>query len=166
MQKNLAIFTIMALVLTYVFGTNTYMLHNFPWSSDAPFKHNIAPYIVIFLAFISPYICINTLWGLKEAVIKTKSQTAKSIGSITSIEYSGYKVNNKPRFKVSVTYEGVSKSFDTLSGKIKFHFKIGDESVIYYNPENIKDAFFDVDKSIEHNSHIRSAKNPNSICKH
>lgn len=108
MQKNIAIFTIMTLVLTYVFGTNTYMLHNFPWSNDAPFKHNIAPYIVIFLAFISPYIGINTLWSLKEAVIKTKSQTAKSIGSITSIEYSGYRINHKPKFKVSFTYKGVS----------------------------------------------------------
>ena len=127
------------------------MLNNFPWDFNAPLKHNIAPYIVIFLAFISPYICINTLWGLKEATIKTKSQTAKSIGSITSIEYSGYRVNNKPRFKVSVTYEGVSKSFDALSEKIQFHFNIGDESIIYYNPENLKDAFFDMEASITHN---------------
>ncbi len=155
MAKNITIFSIMALVLLYVFSTNPYMLDNFPWNSSAHFKQNIGPYIVIFLAFISPYLGVNTLWGLKEAVIKTKSQSVKSIGSITSIEYSGYRVNNKPRFKVSVTYEGVSKSFDALSEKIQFHFKIGDESVIYYNPENIEDAFFDVDESIIHKSKNR-----------
>jgi phosphopantetheinyl transferase (holo-ACP synthase) len=149
--KNITILIIMALVLTYVFSTNMYLLDNLPWNFNAPIKHNMAPYIVIFLAFISPYLCINTLWGLKEAVIKTKSQTIKSIGIITSIEYSGYIVNNKPRFKVSVSYKGVYKSFNALTEEIQFHFNIGDESIIYHNPENLKDAFFDMEASISHN---------------
>jgi hypothetical protein len=146
----------MAFVLLYVFSTNSYMLDNFPWNLNAPFKHNIAPYLVIFLAFISPYLGINTLWNLKEATTKSHTQTSKTIGIISTIEYSGYRVNNKPRFKVLVNYEGNSKSFDALSEKIQFHFNIGDESVIYYNPNNKDDAYFDVDESITHNSKYKN----------
>lgn len=149
MSKNLIIFLITALVLIYVFSTNTYLFDNLPWNFNAPLKHNIAPYLVLFLAFISPYLGVNTLWGLKEATVKSQSHTNKAIGEIMSIEYSGFRVNNKPRFKVTVAYNDIQKSFDALSEKIQFHFKIGDSVVIYYNPENISDAFFDVDESIK-----------------
>jgi hypothetical protein len=124
------------------------MLDNFPWSLNQPFMHNIAPYIVIFLAFISPYLGINTLWNLSESNVKSSLHTSKSIGKISSIEYSGYRVNNKPKFKVHVEYSGVKTSIDALSEKVQFNLSIGDECVIYYNPNNIKDLYFDLEESI------------------
>jgi hypothetical protein len=136
-------------LIIYVFTNNSYMLDTFPWDSSAPFKHNIGPYLVVFLCIASPYAVISTLFGLKEGNLKTAAQTERTIGKIISIEYSGYRINNSPMFKALIEYNDNKKSFDALPEKIQFHFKMGDSVVIHYNPDNMDDAFFDIDESIK-----------------
>jgi len=136
-------------LIIYVFTNNSYMLNTFPWDSSAPFKHNIGPYLVVFLCIASPYAVISTLFGLKEGNLKTAEQTERTIGKIISIEYSGYRINNSPMFKALIEYNDNKKSFDALSEKVQFNFIIGDSVVIHYNPDNLDDAFFDIEESIK-----------------
>jgi hypothetical protein len=136
-------------LIIYVFANNSYMLDTLPWDSSAPFKNNIGPYLVIFLCIASPYAVISTLFGLKEGNLKTAEQTERTIGKILSIEYSGYRINNSPMIKALIEYNDNKKSFDTLSEKVQFNFIIGDSVVIHYNPDNLDDAFFDIEESIK-----------------
>lgn len=151
MNKTLLITLVSSALIVYVFATNTYMLETLPWSSTAPFKNNIAPYLAVFLCIVSPYAIINTLFGLKEGNLKTANQTERTIGEITSIEYSGYRINNSPMFKATIAYNKISKTYDAINEKIQFNLKIGDQTAIYYNPKNIEDSYFDLDESIELN---------------
>ena len=124
------------------------MLSTLPWDFSAPFKHNIGPYLVVFLCIASPYAIISTLFGLKEGNLKTAEQTERTIGKILSMEYSGYRINNSPMIKALIEYNDNKKAFDALSEKVQFNFKVGDSVVIHYNPDNMDDAFFDIEESI------------------
>lgn len=135
-------------LIIYVFTNNSYMLDTLPWDSSAPLKHNIGPYLVVFLCIASPYAVISTLFGLKEGNLKTADQTERTIGEIISLEYSGYRINNSPMFKASISYNDTTKTFDSIPEKIQFNLEIGDKSVIYYNPRDIHDSYFDLDESI------------------
>jgi hypothetical protein len=148
-NKTLVTAIISSSLIIYVFTNNIYMLDTLPWDSGAPFKHNIGPYLVVFLCIASPYAVISALFGLKEGNLKTAEQTERTIGKIISIEYSGYRINNSPMLKALIKYNDNKKTFYALSEKVQFHFKIGDSVIIYFNPDNIDDAFFDVEESIK-----------------
>ena len=148
MNKILVTAIISSSLIIYVFINNSYMLSTLPWDGSAPFKNNIAPYLAIFLCIASPYAVISALFGLKEGNLKTAAQTERTIGEIKSIEYSGYRINNSPMFKALIEYNDNKKTFDALSEKVQFNFIIGDSVVIHYNPDNMDDAFFDIEESI------------------
>lgn len=124
------------------------MLETLPWDGEKSFKRNIAPYLAIFLCTVSPYMVISTLFGLKEGNEKTLHQTERIIGKIVSIEYSGYRINNSPIFKTTISYNNNNKTFDAIPERVQFNLDIGSDAVVYYNPDNTTDSYFDLDESI------------------
>jgi hypothetical protein len=86
-------------LIIYVFTNNIYMLDTLPWDSGAPFKHNIGPYLVVFLCIASLYAVISTLFGINEGNLKTTKQAVRTTGEIKSLEFSGYRINNSPMIK-------------------------------------------------------------------
>lgn len=140
----------MAIILTYVFGNNQYMLEQLPWDANDPLKDNMGPYIVIFLSFIMPYLAINTLFVTQDNSTKS-SHTKKTVGKIIDIEYSSIRVGNSPRFKVSVKYSGIENSFDALDERVQFHLRIGDNVVVYHDENDKMDAHINLDESIDFN---------------
>ena len=149
MTKNLTLALVSSSLIIYVFTNNQYMLSTLPWDTNAPFKNNIGPYLVVFLCIASPYAIISTLFGLNEGNKKTAEQTERTIGEIISMEYSGYRINNSPMFKVNIAYNEITKIFDPIPEKVQFNLKQGDKAVINYNPENIQDSYFDLEESIK-----------------
>lgn len=148
MNKLLVTAIISISLIIYIFTNNRYMLSTLPWDVNAPFKNNIGPYLVVFLCIASPYAVISTLFGLNEGNKKTAEQTERTIGKIISMEYSGYRINNSPMFKVNIAYNETSKVFDPIPEKVQFNLKKGDKVVINYNPKNIQDSYFDLEESI------------------
>ena len=70
------------------------------------------------------------------------------IGIISNIGYSTIRINNMPRYKVTVRYSGIEKSFEPIDPDIQFALSIGDKAVLFLNPKKVEDAYFDVKKSI------------------
>ena len=148
MNKLLVTAIISSGLIIYIFINNRYMLNTIPWDTNAPFKNNIGPYLVVFLCIASPYAIISTLFGLNEGNKKTAEQTERAIGEIISMEYSGYRINNSPMFKVNIAYNEVTKIFDPIPEKVQFNLKQGDKAVINYNPNNIQDSYFNLEETI------------------
>lgn len=102
------------------------------------------------LTFFGSWMAITVLMGLFISNKRQKSQNMKVIGVINNIAYSDTRINNKPMFKVTVTYGKHLKTFDHMNSDIQLNFSEGDEVVIFYQEKNIANAFLDIECSIEH----------------
>lgn len=95
-------------------------------------------------------------WSVSSVILKASGNMKNSkhskemIGIISNIGYSTIRINNMPRYKVTVRYSGLEKAFEPIDPDIQFSLSIGDKAIVYVNPEKIQDAYFDVKKSIQY----------------
>ena len=82
--------------------------------------------------------------------MKNSKHSKEMIGIISNIGYSTIRINNMPRYKVTVRYSGLEKIFEPIDPDIQFSLTIGDKAIVYVNPEKIQDAYFDIKKSIQY----------------
>lgn len=93
-------------------------------------------------------------WSISSVLLKASGNSKSSkhstqmIGTISNIGYSTIRINNMPRYKVTVRYSGIEKSFEPIDPDIQFSLSIGDKAVVFINPEKPEDGYFDVKKSI------------------
>ena len=80
---------------------------------------------------------------------KSSKHTDQVIGIVTKIGYSSVRINNMPRLKVTVRIRGIERDFEPLDPDLQFSIKIGSKAVVYANPDDIKNAFFDTDQTIK-----------------
>lgn len=150
MNKNTVILIAIATILLLALLANSHVLNQLPWSSNISFKKNVTPYLVILIVSFACYQTINTIYlslGLNQVKANAMSERVK--GKILNIEYSSIRVGNSPRFKVTVEYNNLTKTFDALPEKVQFHLNIGDDCIIYYNPDDTQEAVFDTEESID-----------------
>lgn len=107
----------------------------------------LEPYALLFICFFVTYQIIGSLWTVKDATVRKKDQTETCEGEIKSISYSSIRINNSPRFQVTVEYMGISKTFDPISEKIQTDFSVGSKVVIYYDKNDIEDSFLSIRES-------------------
>lgn len=160
MNKNKIIITSVILILTAIAITNPYLIMQFPWDSSINFNRNIEPYLIIGIISIACYTTINTIFlslGIKDT--SKHKHKHKVSGRIIGIEYSSIRINNSPRFKVTVEYLGLTKAFDALDEAVQFHLEIGDEAIIYYEESNPKNSHIDLKNTISK----KQSKNNNAI---
>ena len=95
-------------------------------------------------------------WSVSSVILKasgnmkSSKHNMKMIGLISNIGYSTIRINNMPRYKVTVRYSGLEKVFEPIDPDIQFSLSIGDKAIVYVNPEKIQDAYFDIKKSIQY----------------
>ena len=95
-------------------------------------------------------------WSISSVILKASGNMKNSkhskemIGIISNIGYSTIRINNMPRYKVTIRYSGLEKAFEPIAPDIQFSLSIGDKAIVYVNPEKIQDAYFDVKKSIQY----------------
>lgn len=155
MNKNLVIIICIVIILFFTLIFNSHVLSQLPWSSHIGFKKNITPYIVFLVVCFACYQTINTIYltlGLNQ--VKANAMNERVKGKILNIEYSSIRVGNSPRFKVTVEYNNLTKTFDALPEKVQFHLNIGDDCIIYYNPDDTQEAVFDTEASINNKESI------------
>jgi len=127
-------------------------------TATAPFIHTMQPTFEGYsrlalppiLSGIGAYLSITTIINVFVGTHKSSKQTQRSIGTIINIAYSSFRINNEPRFRVTVKYQGYSKIFDPISSTIQLNFSAGDSVVIFYDPEKIDSAYLDINESIKH----------------
>ncbi len=95
------------------------------------------------------WVLISSLSTAFIGTTTSPNQTHKIDGIITSISYSSFRINNKPRFKVGISYLNIEKIFDPIHSDIQLNFSIGDTVIIQYNPKNIKDSSIDLEESMK-----------------
>lgn len=149
MKKILLIsITISTIITIVIFYNNSELLDYLFWKNESDIKYNIAPYVILIIVYLVPYSILANLSNFSQGNVKTDMQSERTVGVIKNIEYSSFRMNNKPYFDVTVDYNNVSKVFSPLDERIQFNFKIADNVIIHYNPHNVLDSFFDIDKSI------------------
>lgn len=148
MKKNILIFSLIILILVFIIIGNPYLIDQFPWDPSIKFERNIEPYLIILLTSFACYTTINTLYSAL-GIQDTKKHKSKVIGNIINIEYSSIRVNNSPRFKVTVEYSGITKSFDALDEAVQFHLVISDEAIIYHEENNPRNSHINLEETIK-----------------
>lgn len=94
-------------------------------------------------------------WSISSVILKAggnlkrNRHSTRMIGTITNIGYSTIRINNMPRYKVTIRYSGFEKAFEPIDPDIQFSLDIGDKAVVYVNPEKFDDAHFNVSESIK-----------------
>lgn len=148
MKEHIIVVSVIVVILAIVAASNPHSIDQLPWDSSLTFAKNITPYMV---AIIVSIICYSTIFTLIKAsgIEDTSRNTETVIGKILNIEYSSIRVNNSPRFKITAEYNGISNVFDYLDESIQFHFNIGDEIVINYNPDDMTKANINIEASIQ-----------------
>lgn len=158
MKKHIIIISIIVFILIITAIKNPHSIYQLPWDSRLDFLKNITPYTVILLVTFGCYSILSTLFAATGGLEDTSKNTGTSIGRILNIEYSSLRINNSPRFKLTVEYNGIINTFDYLDESVQFHFKIGDEVIVKYNPEDTNQANIDLDASIS-NKNTSKASN-------
>lgn len=148
MKKNIIIISIILSILIITAIKNPHSIAQLPWDSKLSFLKNITPYMVVLIVTAICYSTLSTLFAATGSLEDTSKNTETSIGRILNIEYSSLRINNSPRFKLTVEYNGIINTFDYLDESVQFHFKIGDEIIIKYNPKDINQANIDLNASI------------------
>jgi len=146
-MKRIVIVSAIVLILMFASIFNSHVFNHLPWDTSISFKHNITPYFVVLIVIFACYTSINTIF-LSLGVENKSKHKHRTIGTILNIEYSGIRVGNAPRFKVTVEYEGISKSFDALDEAVQFNLNIGDDAVIYYEKGNLTNSHIDLEETI------------------
>lgn len=106
------------------------------------------------LSFFGAWISITTLTNLFNVNTKQKSQNIRSIGEMVNISYSDTRINGKPLFKITISYDDHLKVFDNIESNINFNLKNGDPSIVYYEEGYPDNAYFDLKESIKYNSTV------------
>ncbi len=81
--------------------------------------------------------------------LKSSKHSSSTIGVINELGYSTIRVNRMPRFKASISYLGIEKSFEPLPANTHLSLSSGDKAVIKYNPNKPEDSYFDLEESIK-----------------
>jgi hypothetical protein len=147
-KEHIIVISIIVTILTIVASSNPHSIEQLPWDSSLSFTKNITPYMVVIIVSI---ICYSTIFTFLNAtgIRGTSRNTETTTGKILNIEYSSIRVNNSPRFKITAEYKDVSNVFDYLDETVQFHFNIGDEIIINYNPNDINEANINLEASIQ-----------------
>ena len=97
-------------------------------------------------------------WSVSSVILKatgntkTSKHTNRLTGIITDITYSTIRINNMPRYKVTIKYSGFENTFEPIDPSIQFSLSIGDKAVVYLDPKNPKNASFNLKESITYKS--------------
>lgn len=157
MKKHIIIISIIVFILIITAIKNPHSIHQLPWNSNLNFLKNITPYMVVLIVTAICYSTLSTLFAATGGLEDTSKNTETSIGRILNIEYSSLRINNSPRFKLTVEYNGIINTFDYLDESVQFHFKIGDEVIVKHNPEDANKANIDLDASISNKNSSKSS---------
>ncbi len=130
------------------------LLQNIPWNNEVLWISNISAYLVIILFTFSGFAVYRTLVPLLDSSHNSARQTQLIEGSISSIEYSSFRVNKKPMFKVNINYSNTDQVFDPIDSRIQSNFISGDRVYLWINPKDPIDAYFDLEKSLEMKKNI------------
>ncbi len=101
------------------------------------------------LTFFVAWVTITMLMNIFISNKRQKNQNIKIKGIINDISYSDARINNKPMFKVIVTYNKHVRTFDHINSNVQLKLNEGDEVIIYYEENNINNAFLDIDSSLD-----------------
>lgn len=81
--------------------------------------------------------------------LKSSKHTSSTVGIIKELGYSTIRINNMPRFKASVKYLGIEKTFEPLDPNTHLSLSTGDQAIIKYDPNKLENAYFDLEASIK-----------------
>ena len=158
MTKNTAIISAILIISVGAAIANPHSILQLPWDTSLSFKKNITPYLVLLITSFACYSTISTIY-LSLGIQDTSKHKKNVSGRIINIEYSSIRINNSPRFKVTVEYLGLTKAFDALDEAVQFHLEIGDEAIIYYEERNPKNSHIDLKETISK----KQSENNNTI---
>ena len=82
--------------------------------------------------------------------MKISKHNKEMIGLISNIGYSTIRINNMPRYKVTVRYSGLERVFEPIDPDIQFSLSIGDKAIVHVNPLKIENTHFDLKGSIRY----------------
>lgn len=151
MPKSTVIFIAISVILIGAALANPHSIAQLPWDSSLKFTKNITPYLVVLIVSFACYSTITTIYNAL-GIEDTSKNSEITTGRILNIEYSSLRVGNTPRFKITAEYKNIVNTFDYLDEAVQFHFEIGDEITINYNPDNPKQANIDIEASIKNKS--------------
>ncbi len=89
-------------------------LEGFPWNPDIHPALNFIKYPLILSGIILGVAMYRTITPLLENSRDESTQTERIIVEILDINYSTFRISNKPRFKVRVKYLDFDKEFDPI----------------------------------------------------
>ncbi len=101
------------------------------------------------LTFFGSWVTVTVLMDLFIFNKKSKKQNIQTRGVINDISHSDTRINNKPLFNLTVTYNEHVRMFDNFSSDMQFKFNEGDEVIIHYDGNNMNNAYLDTNQSIE-----------------
>ena len=123
-------------------------LEGFPWNPDIHPGLNIIKYPLVLSGIILGIVIYKTITPLLENSRDEDTQTKRITGEILDINYSTFRISNKPRFKVRVKYLNIEKDFDPIHEQVHLNFKVGDNIFLWIDPENNEDVYLDINESL------------------